>query len=297
MARSPRSEYCEFMDLTNPNPGNITDVQDSRTKGLLRGLLAREVDETTYATYNNLRVATPAADAEKVSRLLLSSPLFAHLRLVDDFPAEPPTPSHFRDSSVQTLHNEIVFQGVRIGHNADRLTAALIDLKTLNDHLLEARADQTIDAFKDFIRKYGYSLLLLTKLAYARAIFDGQEAVLSYCSSELDKFGAKRRNAIALGAIDMMGELYDFIPLRRNLLDFANSKNTTRYTRDILNWQFRPIRFLRNDLASQLQSHGFASALDALAFILIHRHSVDVLPGLGLAALVDKYVPSRVREE
>ena len=74
------------------NHGNITDVRDNRTKSLLRGLLTHESDATTYATYNNLRAATVAEDIEQVSKLLLSSPLFSHLNLVNDFPKTSPLP-------------------------------------------------------------------------------------------------------------------------------------------------------------------------------------------------------------
>ena len=140
-------------------------------------------------------------------------------------------------------------------------------------------------------------MLILSKLAYARAKFSDRGDVVSFCDRELDKYGARRRSAITLAAIDMMRDSYEFIPLRRNLLEFANSKGVKTFTRDIVSWQFRPIRFIRDDLSSQLQSHGLLSAVDALVFLFVHRYNIDIFGRLGLGDLVDKYIPAPLRDE
>ena len=284
------------MNVVKLSYGAITDVKDNRTKSLLRGLLNREIDEGTYSTYDNLRVETSAEDIENVSRLLLSSPLFAHLNFVEDFPNTPHVALRARELSNQSLYNEIVFQGVRISNCAEKLASALADLQTVNDHLLEERGEAAVNALTDFVERYGYSLLVLSKLAYARAIFHDQKTVVTYCDAELHKYDVHRRNAIALAAVDMMGDLYEFLPLRKNLLDFATSKAIRAHTRDILHWQFRPIRFLRNDLASQLQSQGLTSLIDVFLFLAIHRYSVNVFSQLGVDILVDKYIPQSLRD-
>jgi hypothetical protein len=278
------------MNMPPEGHGRITDVNDARTKSLLRGLLSRDVDTRTWATYDNLRTTTSPADIDKVSRLLLCSPLFAHLPIVDDFPAEPPTMIHPKRATTQPLHNEIVFQGIRIEKNTDRLLSALADLQQINVDLMADEVDRALDSINRFITKFGYSLLMLSKLAYVRATYSDRDTVTAFCSSELDKYGARRRNVIALGLMDMMGETYTYLRLRKNILEFANSKNTTEFARDIVNWQFRPIRLLREDMASQLQSHGLASVLDALVFLCIHQFNVEIFAQMRLDALIDQYI-------
>ena len=118
---------------------------------------------------------------------------------------------------------------MRISNNSERLISTLTDLKKLNQHLLEEGGAQVIEAITGFIKAYGYSLLILSKLAYARAKFSDRGDVVSFCDRELDKYGARRRSAITLAAIDMMRDSYEFIPLRRNLLEFANSKGVKTF--------------------------------------------------------------------
>lgn len=276
--------------------GNITDISDERARAYLRGLLNQETD-AVYATLNHLRGATKPVDAEKISRVFFYSPLFSNLKLFDDFPSQPPFPVHGRHLVDQSLHNEIVFQGIRIEKNEVRLQAAIRQLAQLNEAILSDDGPKCVEALKAYISKFGYSLLILSKLAYARDRFEEDGLTQSFLAGELDKYGAQAGNAITLSAMDMMGDSYDFIPLRRNLLEFANSKIAKPITRDIVNWQFRPIRFIQADLASQLQSHGRLSVLDVFVFVCLHRFNVDIFNRLRLNGLVDKFISPALRKE
>ena len=127
---------------------NIVEIQDLHTRSLLRGLLNCE-DRDVLATFNHLRTTTSSKDAEAVSWLVLCSPLFSHLKtLLDDFPSVPPLPHRRARPTDQTLHNEIVFQGVRIQKHSDKLTQALNDLRAVNEFLLSADAPGSLGALE-----------------------------------------------------------------------------------------------------------------------------------------------------
>jgi hypothetical protein len=283
--------------VTQKNVYRIGDVTDVHTRSLLRGLLTKKVDEKTFSTLNHLRIATTKSNIEIVSKLLLNDSLFRHLKFTTDFPELPAVAGPMIRLADQSLEKELTFQSLRIAKHADRLSRALEDLRVINDHLLGGSSVQAVEAIEKFIEDYGYSLLILSKLAYVNAQFRNDERISKTCAEHLELYGVGRRNAIALSAIDMMGTSYEFVTLRRNLLDFANSKIATEFTRDIVNWQFRPIRFAGEDLASQLQSHGLSSILDALVFIFIHRHNVGIFDDLRLSHLVDRHIPAKLRKK
>ena len=147
----------------------------------------------------------------------------------------------------------------------------------------------TIRSIKQFVQRHGYSNVILLKLAYALAQFGSDAEVASYCNEELEKYGITRRYSIALAAVDMMDEVYPFITLRKNLLDYLDQRRTT-ISYNIVNSQFQPIRSQRDDVSAQLQSHGLFSVLDVMVFIFIHRYNVAVLDWLGVANIVDPHI-------
>jgi hypothetical protein len=168
------------------------------------------------------------------------------------------------------------------------LVQALEELVLINESLLADNFAESIEAIKHFVKSFGYSLLVLNKLSYLLATYGHQAEVKSYCTEELAKYGAGRRNAAALASMDMMGTTYPYLPLRRNLLEFVAGPRVTTRFKDIISWQFRPIRFGKNDIASQLQSHGLVSLIDALHFICVHRFNVEIFRTFGLNATVDE---------
>jgi len=118
------------------------------------------------------------------------------------------------------LEAELTYQCIRIKKHSSRLVEALDDLQQLNEAMLSQDGTAAIDSIKRFIQRYGYSNVILLKLACALARFGTDADVASYCNEELEKYGTTRRYVIALAAVDMMDEVYPFITLRKTFWIF-----------------------------------------------------------------------------
>jgi hypothetical protein len=273
----------------------ISDIGSQRTRSLLRGLTNRGADSYTK-TLNNLRATKFDADTEVVAELLISSPLLSHLPLPDDFPTYPTTARSFERLGTQSLEAELTYQCLRIKKHSEKLRTAIEGILRINEALFSDDATKAFEEIRHFVEKFGYSNVVMHKLAYLLAAFGDDTAIGNQCRTELEKYGLKRRASIVLAAVDMMGDIYPFLPLRRNLLEYVENNRKTPTSRDIVSYQFRPIRFQRDDLASQLQSHGLFSVLDAMHFVFIHRFNVNVFEVLEVESRIDKYLDTPLVE-
>src|ERR1700730_14338582 len=269
---------------------SINLVKELKTRSLLRGLLNRGETRSHVKTLNNLREAASPGDAEKVAELLINSPLFSHLSSSTDFPIKPITARDCIRLNDQSLEAELTYQCIRIKKHCSRLLEAFGDLQQLNEAMLSRNGTATIQSIKRFIQRHGYSNVILLKLAYTLAQFGSDVDIASYCNEELEKYGTTRRYAIALGAVDMMDEVYPFITLRKNILDCLDPRQNSPISHDIVNSLFRPIRSQRRDLAAQMQSHGMFSVLDVTMFMFIHRYNVAIFEAVGVANIMDRYI-------
>jgi hypothetical protein len=274
---------------------SISRIKSARTRSLLRGLLHKNITDKTAKTYDHLRESTSSEDIEQVVNLLVFSPLFSHLDLYDDFPKLPKSVESFYRPVNQVLENELHFQLVRLKKSEAKLVAALERLTQLNLRLLHNDGVGALSHIQTFIADFGYSTTILNKIAYMAATFAETAGVQEFCALEFEKYGARRRDAIALSASDLMNETYPFMPLRRNLLDFLETKKARQLTRDIVSWQFRPIRIEKEDLASQLLSHGLISLVDVIIFIFVHRYNVNIFESHDLAGVIDAAISPQLQ--
>lgn len=122
--RSSRILEAHIFKRPSPKP-TISGIADPRIRGLLRGLLSKDLSTSTLQTLNRLRRTANFRDWQRVSEILLLNPLFSHLPFPAPFPAKPVNPSQNYSLETQSLANELLHQSARlyiaettIGHQA-----------------------------------------------------------------------------------------------------------------------------------------------------------------------------------
>lgn len=281
--------------LTTRSSPPLQRIKSQRTRNLLRGLIARDFDETAAATFDNMRRSVTADDAEMVAGVILTNPLFKNFPLPSPFPTQPQIFARYTHRPVtQGLFQELAFQCARIKINSENIAHSLIELRAINDAILDDDSDRSTNLIRNFIERRGYSLVVLGKLAYLKARFGSDPNIVSFVDAELNKFGLANRGVVSIGAIDMMENAYPFIALRKNILDFSRTKRFSDLTNDIVNWQFQPIKHTRTELSSALLSLGLSSVLDASVFILVHHRNLGLFAKHDLENYLNDVLPREV---
>ena len=253
---------------------SLGDIQNSRTRNIVRGLLSRDIKEhLAAATINNLINTASDADISVLFELIFTHPLFSRLPVPEPFPTLPPVTRNLTRLDFQTLGRAVEFQLARIRPLSDRLVSALDAIHQLNSAIVAGDIERAVELARDHPSGHGYSLVYLRKIAFLNAHYPSHEEIQTLSREVFLEYGFERRNIVALAVVDPMDSSYMYVQLRRSMLDYVANPRINQTARDIVDWVFRPIKSRPAELTSQLQSHGLNSALDALLFILCHRQS------------------------
>lgn len=279
----------------SPKPA-IGGIADPRIRGLLRGLLSKDLNTSTLQTLNRLRKTANVRDWQRVSEILLLNPLFAHLPFPAPFPAKPVYPSQNYSLETQSLANELLHQSARLYINEPTIADQVSQFITINELLLNKNYDDAISKLLEAERKFGYSLFMLSKAAYIYSNKFIDEDSLKHVKGLLDRYGFSGRNVLSLGLVDMMDNSYELLPLRRNLLDFAASRKTDEITREIVRWQVSPVSTSSIELSARLNALASYSLFDAFVFLGVHHLNLDILSGLPLVPATAGLLPESLSE-
>lgn len=273
----------------------ISEIANARVRGLLRGLLSKDLNTSTLQTLNRLRKSANPRDWQRVSEILLLNPLFAHLPFPAPFPPKPVFPSQNFILETQPLTNELIHQSTRLYINEEAIGDQAQSFIKLNQLLSLELYEEAIVALLKAEASYGYSLFLLSKAAYIYSNKSLSDDVLKPVKGLLDRYGLSGRNVISLGLVDMMDNSYELLPLRRNLLEFAASRKTDEITREIVRWQVAPVSTSSAEISARLNALGSYSLFDAFVFIGVHHFNLDIFSDLPSIPNLSGLFPDRLR--
>lgn len=270
---------ASFFKRPSPKPA-IGGIADPRIRGLLRGLLSKDLNTSTLQTLNRLRKTATFRDWQRVSEILLLNPLFAHLPFPAPFPAKPVYPSQNYSLEPQSLANELIHQSARLYIGETIIADQARKFAKINELIFLKNYEEAISSLLEAEHTFGYSLFMLSKAAYIYSNKAIDEDLLKHVKGLLDRYGFSARNVLSLGLVDMMDNSYELLPLRRNLLDFAASRKTDNITREVVRWQVSPISTSSAELSARLNALASYSLFDAFVFLGVHHVNLDIISRL-----------------
>lgn len=263
---------------------NISDIKSTVTRSLLRGLLDKTLDANKgFKLLNALIRSITPEDALNIESLLYRSPLFAHLRLYDEFSLQNP----FSESSLEIAQLDdkvaLVFLSQRMSYNDERLAKCFELFAQLNVAICNLSVHEIQRIVDEIIPIGGLSFLLLRKLSSARALFSVYEKDSDFLNHYLNKFGLSKRGIPSVLTVDTIGIEYDYISLRKAVSPTLKSKESApQLWQRVADWLLNPISRSKTDFFNHLHTHNQISLLDATYYYMSHEQFIRSIDSISI---------------
>ncbi len=257
-------------------------------RNLMRGMQDTNNKKSAARAFSNLRTTMSLEEVQYIENELRANPLYTHLGIPPEFPEQPCCNEDYTRLATRSLTMEAASIVHRANSSRDKIVGFFNDLSKLNSNILRRNLETAHTQLCSLFEQYGHSLLLLKKLAFIYTHSSNNTALQDKCLDKLKQYGLRSKNLITVGIVDVMGETYDFISIRNNLLSIQDKGESNKFTRDILSSIFTPIFEDQTTLQEQLQSHFQASLIDAVSLLLIHAHNLEMfnVPGNQVAGVL-----------
>lgn len=243
-----------------------------KTRNKIRALVSASDDEL-IRTVNNLRASVPAKELIRVDRVIKS--LSKHEKIIPEcFPDKPQTKESFFRLSPLSFDRQLEVIDLRIHEYNDRLKSFFLEVKNLNQLIIDGYFKKSDEVISLIFGNFGYSHFILRKVALIRFL-EGSNSLPSV-ENFLDSSGIGKNNVIVSSLIHCFQEEQDLISMKRAVMGIHDKGDKNKFTRDITRIAFHPHAKDSKDLIGFLQSVLQSSLIDAIICIKVNKHLVDL---------------------
>ena len=250
----------------------LQDVQDERTRDLLRGLLDRTSKRQEFdATMSRLLSAVQKADLKAFDDLLRKHQLFKHVEIAPEFPLDAPFNGYRGISLIPTGNLALDYVALRITENEDRICTAFDKLRSLNLAIQDDIDEVVAIAVAQVIEFAGHSLTLARKAAFIIGYSQKDSISHQACAKLVSAYGVNGKNYGMMVTIDAIGTEFNYLDLMYRFRDFATLERDAGIPRKISKLCFAPLATTKEDLIALVSASYEISLVDAAVALLSHR--------------------------
>lgn len=250
---------------------SILDVKSRRSRDLLRGLLARELDAAqVHSTLSRLVSQVDVEDIKAIDALLRDSPLFRHLEVLPEFPLTAPFQNQ-PSVSIVPRNGIVEYVAHRIEKNAPQIAAALDRFGDLNNALADSDDLRIVEAIAEVVAESGHSLTLARKMAWVIGYAPKDTHSYRRCAEIVAMYGLNERNHAVVATIDTIGSEFNYLDLRYRFQGFISTDLNAGVARKVSYLSFFPIAPRETDFRAVLNASYDVSIVDAAFSMFAHR--------------------------
>lgn len=247
---------------------------DLNVRNKVRSLIYGNLSEKdAVKTIEKLRKNSSAEELYKIESVI-GSLLEEKCIIPQLFPVLPQTRNNYIRLKSLTLKKQLKKLDLFVAAKEDILIELGRNLKNLNEYIVNGNVHDADDLLGKMITRFGYSHLLLRKSVMISIVAD-QPSTLKNVSSVLDKKGDNYSNIIS-SLIHVFEGNQNILTVKRSMMSTRNYGDWNKYNRDILRLPFHPHVRNISELTSMLESMLQSSFIDALLFLKINSHLIDL---------------------
>ena len=273
----------------------IQNIQDSKTRALMRGLLDRgDKAGDRSATLTRMLATVQKGDLAAVDGLLRENHLFRHIETLPEFPESTPFQGKRGISPIPAGPLALDYVALRIAANEARICEAFNSLRSLNV-AIQAGFDELISlALNQLVALSGHSLTAARKAAFVLGYALKDSTAYQACTTLVNAYGVNSRNYGMMVTIDAIGAEFSYLDLKYRFRNFATIERSAHISSKISYLCFTPLATTEDDLVALISASYEISLLDAAIALLSHQDqgiTKVVLPEAVLSAwraLTDK---------
>jgi len=250
----------------------LQDVQDERTRDLIRGLLDRTSKRQEFdATMSRLLSTVQKADMQAFDDLLRKHPLFKHVEIAPEFPLDAPFNGNRGISLIPTGNLALDYVALRITENEDQICTAFDRLHSLN-LAIHSDIDEIVAIAVGQVMEFaGHSLTLARKAAFIIGYSQKDSISHKVCADLVSAYGVNGKNYGMMVTIDAIGNEFNYLDLKYRFRDFATLERDAGIPRKISRLCFAPLAATKEDLIALVSASYEISLMDAAVALLSHR--------------------------
>lgn len=246
----------------------IQEIEDIRTRDLVRGLLDRRVAPRT--TIEKLLATVSRSDLPTVDELLRTHQLFRHLRILDEFPMDAPFQGYRGESLVPTNQLSLEYVAYRIAENEEKICAALTRFGSLNRAIRTDDEAGIVLAISDIVANDGHSLTLARKAAFIIG-YAAKDSLAHAASVDLvSAYGINGKNYGMMATIDTIAADFNYLDLKHRFRDYLTLEPSANSSRMIAALCFAPIAASAEEATAIVSASYRISLIDATIAFLAH---------------------------
>jgi hypothetical protein len=259
----------------------IKNIEDSKVRGLVRGLLDRKAGQQELrATLNKLLATIQSADLELLDSVVRSGKLFSHIALLPEFPQNVPFDGGPAVSLVPDGQLALKYIALRVTRNEREIILAFELFTLLNEAIVSNDDEAVVSPIGQIVQRFGHSLTLARKAAVVVGYSPKETHAYRTCVELVSAYGINGKNYGMMATIDSIAAEFNYLDLKFRFRKFASLDKNALLTRKISFLCFDPLAASATEAAAIISASYDICLLDAAFAMLSHRDqgliSVDV---------------------
>ena len=177
---------------------------------------------------------------------------------------------------------ELMFQVAIINHHKGLLTENIKLLSKLNDTILKQNYIESISIIHKIIEKFGYSHVLLKKIAYINLNAKNCDDIDTFIKSFINKDGFKAYSSHYYNFYEIFDSRENYFKVRSKWLKNTSTLEPLWWS-DLFHSNLFPFCYSESQFSRRLLTYGMLSTFDALCLVKAHArasHFSEIFPDL-----------------
>lgn len=173
------------------------------------------------------------------------------------------------------------------GEYNKKLISFIDKIHVLNESIVKLTLDNASKIAQEIIEKFGYSHLILRKIALINELLSTENKENEFISNTIND-AVHNSNIIGASLVHCYQEEQDYLGIKRSIMYLQNQGDYNKFTRDIARIPFHPHASDLDDLNEIIQSNSQSSLIDAILIIKINRDLISLEKYKNIEKLINE---------